>query len=327
MASMTKNHQTEEVLRRMVSHAFSGEEAVRIKELTEGFYNVAYLAELSGGREVILKIAPPGNASVMTYEKNLMEAEVGSLRLVREKTQVPVPEVLYYSAEDVSDKLIESPYFFMTKIEGDNYNSLRESLTQEERDQINRELGKYNRQMNEITGQAFGYFSFAGELGNSWREVFWGMTKGVLLDGKVKNIDIGYEYDWIEDRIKDSLEVLEEVKIPQFVHWDLWDGNVFIKDGHIEGIIDFERTLWADPLMEYAFRLHNKLEGKQEEFLRGYGEALEGKDAYKRCVLYDIYLYLIMIIECDYRKYADNGQYLWAKDMLAKSVERLSELK
>jgi len=36
----------------------------------------------------------------MTYEKNLMWAEVKSMRLIKEKTTVPVPDILFYSADD-----------------------------------------------------------------------------------------------------------------------------------------------------------------------------------------------------------------------------------
>ena len=52
------------------------------KELKEGWFNVVYDLRLADGREVILKIAPPADAEILTYERNIMETEVGSMRLV-----------------------------------------------------------------------------------------------------------------------------------------------------------------------------------------------------------------------------------------------------
>ena len=48
---------------------------------------------------------------------------------------------------------------------------------------------------------------------------------------------------------------LDEVQSPRLVHWDLWDGNVFVDPAtaQITGISDFERSLWGDPLMEVNF--------------------------------------------------------------------------
>jgi len=58
--------------------------------------------------------------------------------------------------------------------------------------------------------------------------------------------------------------------MPQLVHWDAWDANFFVKDGKITGILDFERALWADPLMEAQFRA--LAFGGVSESMRGYGK-------------------------------------------------------
>ena len=42
-----------------------------------------------------------------------------------------------------------------------------------------------------------------------------------------------------------------------------------------------------------------------------------------RHVLYNIHLFLVMIIECAYRTYADDSQYNWAKEMLQKEVNKM----
>jgi hypothetical protein len=54
-------------------------EQISIKELTEGLFNVAYEVLLPE-KAVILKIAPPQDVKVMSYEHNIMKAEVEALR-------------------------------------------------------------------------------------------------------------------------------------------------------------------------------------------------------------------------------------------------------
>ena len=57
----------------------------------------------------------------MSYEKNIMMSEVLAMRTVKEKSDVPVAQVLYY---DDSLTLIKSPYFFMEILEGSSFHSM-----------------------------------------------------------------------------------------------------------------------------------------------------------------------------------------------------------
>ena len=129
MESKTKNKKTREQVARMVERAFGGATLAAdedgVSELKEGWFNAAYNVQLSDGREVILKIAPPGDAEVLAYEKHIMATEVASMRMVRENPAIPVPEIYYFdTAHDVCD----SEYFFMEKLTGDNYEHVKEIL-------------------------------------------------------------------------------------------------------------------------------------------------------------------------------------------------------
>ena len=105
------------------------------------------------------------------------------------------------------------------------------------------------------------------------------------------------------------------------VHWDLWDGNVFIKDGRVSGIIDYERAMWGDPLMENGFSSSSS--PLDESFVRGYGKNALTKEEQLRCSMYRLYRILVMIIECDYRKYSDDGQYKWCLNNLEQELKFL----
>ena len=51
---------------------------------------------------------------------------------------------------------------------------------------------------------------------------------------------------------------LDEITEPRLVYWDLWDGNVMVDTTthELTGMLDLERALWGDPLMESQFSPH-----------------------------------------------------------------------
>lgn len=145
------------------------------------------------------------------------------------------------------------------------------------------------------------------------------MLQDVLRDARALNIDTGVACGEIEALYAEYGKYFEEVNLPRLVHWDLWEGNVFIKNGRITRLIDFVRCLWADSLMEVGFRTDRQ----NKDFPDGYGigEFTSGQTA--RIVWYDLYLYLISSLEYDYRKYPDNGILLWSREKIKKTVALL----
>lgn len=323
MESKTKNKQNIEMIEQMIMKVF-GKEQLRqdekwANEMKEGYFNVAYTITLQDGKEVILKIAPPVNAEIMSYEKNIMKTEVEAMQMIREKTNVPVPEVYFY---DDSRTLCSAEYFFMEKIQGINYQSIRDEISQERKNRIDTQIGKYNRDLNEIKGDYYGYPGQRKLQGNCWADIFVKLVEDVLNDGEKKNVDLGVSYGFMRNLIQSLKDVLKSVATPYFVHWDLWAGNVLIKDDVITGIIDFERALWGDALIENHFR--TIIEGDAPKaFLQGYGITEFSENERKKRALYNIHLYLIMIIECKYREYENDDQYIWAKEKLQETLKYL----
>lgn len=322
MYSKTKHTQSEDALRRMAASALglNRQEAERaaVRELTGGYFNAAYELTFAAGRQVIVKIAPCTDR-LLTYEKNIMQAEVEAMRLTEEKTAVPVPHIYCY---DSTHQLCESDYFFMEKLEGLPYSECMEGMTDEEREQIEESLGRCNAVINGLKGLRFGCLGRPKEQKNSWREAFAALLEEALNDGMRASADLGVGYDEVRFLVSRNLDVLDEVTEPALVHWDLWDGNVFVKDGKITGIIDFERALWGDPLMEHYFRMITESK-RPEAFLRGYGRTAFSENEMTRRLLYNIYMYVIMIVECYYREYEDDGQYRWSVIKLKESLDML----
>lgn len=291
--------------------------------LTEGFYNAAALLEMENGFKCVLKAAPPDEVRVLRYEQNIMKAEVEAMRLVRQMTHIPVPEIYCY---DTSRSLLPSEFFVMEFLPGVPLHKIRKDLSPDDQARIEREMGRMAREMSGITGECFGYWAQPEPASRSWRDCFAHMLQGVLQDGLDKNVQLPLPYETLFKRLEAHFDALEEVTTPRLVHWDLWDGNVFVdpETKEITGLIDFERALWADPLIEVIF---SKLMGPAQNYIEGFdGKILGTPNENRRRMLYNAYLELIMIIECYYRYYPTQDQENWARGLLDQELQKLEEI-
>jgi aminoglycoside phosphotransferase (APT) family kinase protein len=322
MPMITKTPITLDDAQKIIHHHFGTHTQVSaFTELTDGMFNSAYLIEFGNGLKQVLKVAPRVEVRVLRYERNIMQTEVEVLRLVKTRTAMPVPSVSFY---DTSKRLIGNDYYLMDFVPGIAYHKLRGQLSPAEQVAIDHQTGVYLRQVNAIQATGFGLFAFPGQQVQTWREGFDRLLKDILLDGQEYPVALPLPYAEIYARLSACFDCLDEVKTPSLVHWDLWDGNIFIdpQTKTITGYIDFERALWADPLMEVNFGAF----GENPAFLAGYGiEMLDTPARRCRRTLYNIYLFLIMVIECYYRQFETQDQENWARLMLQQQLERLEE--
>ena len=324
MQSTTKNRKTREQIAQMVERAFGGisladgEDAVR--ELEEGWFNAAYDVRLSDGREVIVKIAPPRDADVLAYERHIMATEVATMRLLRENPAIPVPQIYFF---DTTCDLCDSEYFFMEKLSGDNYGQVKASFSPAMQAQLDRQIGAFVREINGYTGTYFGYDGNCDLRADTWKEAFLKIVDSVLQDGARKQADFGYSIEDIRAAVLKHAACLEAVSPPRLVHWDAWDLNFFVKDGKVSGILDFERALWADPLMEAQFRA--LAFGGVSESMRGYGKTTFTHEEEERCHLYTLHLALVMKTECYYRHYDSDSVSNLAMRLLVPTLNWLKE--
>lgn len=276
----------------------------------DGWYNAAYGLILEDGRRCVVKIAPPPSIEIMDYEKDILASEVRVMRLL--KGLIPLPQL---PAADLEGRLVGRPLYIMEWLEGQPLNKCLEALGSESIARVREEVGRIVRTVSSLKGEGFGMV--AGPFFATWKEAFTHLFSAVVRDGERKSVDLPYPLlRKILSEYSDSLEAVVE---PRLLHWDLWDGNIFVDEaGRITGIIDFERALYGDPLMEYGFMdLH-------QEFLAGYGESdLESASGQVRRRLYDLYLFLIMSIEGSYRHYTDPWVEQWGR---AKAKEALISL-
>ena len=316
MKSLTKNELHIDTIQKMVMICFGSQKILKCEELTEGYFNMAYQIEFTDGQKVILKVAPKPEARIMTYEKNIMLSEVMAMEKASEKEEIPVPKLLGF---DDSCSICDSPYFFMEKLEGNSLCSVKDTLTTEQLKNIYIQTGKFNRKINEITMPLFGYPGQMEFQGYKWFPIFLRMMEAGIQDAEKGNVELGIPAAELLSGLKQDWGFFEEVTIPRLVHWDLWDGNIFIHEGKITGLIDWERSIWGDPLMEFGFRTYDQ----NEDFLAGYGIKKLTYMQKRRVLWYDVYLLLLMSLECEYRGYETMDMYHWATKMLRQQFQKI----
>jgi aminoglycoside phosphotransferase (APT) family kinase protein len=218
--------------------------------------------------------------------------------------------------------VIDNEFYLMDYVDGRPLHQVRKQLSPEQQFEIDRQLGSYLREVNAITGPAFGYFAPCQPRFESWRAAFDWMVRRLLEDGQAMEVELPLPYAEVYERLDRHFPQLEDVAQPSLVLWDVWDGNVFVdEDGQqIVGMIDFERSLWGDPLMEMTFGFYNPDGG----FPKGYAKPmLQTPSQQVRRTLYNVYLFLIMVIETYYRQYPTNGQETWARGKLSEELAKL----
>ncbi|MET9730135.1 aminoglycoside phosphotransferase family protein [Streptomyces sp. NPDC006458] len=326
MESITKNRQSIESLRAMVARAYGPEEVCDegedwVSELSHGWFNVAYRIRLRSGARVVLKIAPPPDVEVMTYERGAMATELAAMRLIREHTKVPVPAVDF---ADQSRELCDADYFFMTYVDADNLSVITDTLTEAEINAYDEALGAITHELNGITGTAFG--PLGGPGASTWRAAFLRMVEELLGDGERRGVDLRHDYDVIREVVAAHADSLDEVTEPRFIEWDLWPGNCMVREGRIVAIIDHERAFYGDPLMEFGFTgSESSAYGDSTAFIRGYGHGPFTAAERTRRRLYNLYLALVQVIETNFRGHTDTGQYDWACERLRETVAVLGK--
>jgi aminoglycoside phosphotransferase (APT) family kinase protein len=323
VGSISKTPVTFDVAAAIVGDAFGGGVSLtQLTELTEGWFNAAYVMELSDGRRCVLKVAPPPDVAVLTYERDIMATEVAALRLVREHTSVPVPRVLW---SDTTCRRLPSSLFVIEHCSGELLSALRSTLDVEQQRIVDGQIAGFLRQMNSITNTTFGLQAPWAPRFTGWSEAFVQMFDDVLTDGEATRVELPVAYDTLRALVRGGIEVLDEVSVACFVHWDLWDPNVFVDPETltVTGVIDFERALWGDPLMEGQFL--SKLD--DAAFLEAYGvPTLVAGGAPRRRLLYDLYLFLVMVVEVSYRHYPTDDIENFARMRLALTLDALDAL-
>lgn len=226
---VTKNIQSREAIEKIMGNAFPEKEMTAYSELNERLCNIAYRIEFTDGEKSILKIAPRFNHTLLRNEKCLMNSEVNAMKLAEALTSVKTARVQYY---DTSKTLCTGDYFIMECLEGESLVSLQDKLSEEEKATIYSEVGGIVRDIAKIKGDRFGQLYDGAEKFDKLKDFIHMLIRNVLADAGEKDIFIGVSPEEIFSLLEAHKSAFEAVS-SVLVHYDLWEGNIFVKNGHV----------------------------------------------------------------------------------------------
>lgn len=315
MDSMTKNGVSASTIDEMTRRAF-GEKPSSIEEVCDGFFSAVYKLTLDDSRRVVLKIAPGDDIRVQRYEQNIMAAEVSALKKVAELDYVPAPHVLFY---DSSKKIVNSEYFFMEFMPGKLFSKVCGKMPVSKQSEIYTQAGIYAYKINSVTSDYFGSLSIPQKQYKTWGGAFISMIGELLRDADENGVVLPVSAHRIKRRMEEEAGLLDTVKKPALLHKDLWIGNMLVDtvNAEITGIIDFERAIFGDPLLEPVCAQLDE----NENFICSFtsGRAFD-KAQLVRMSLYKIYLGLLLAGECAIRHYQDESIEKFADERIFKGI-------
>ena len=279
-----------------------GSDVAAVRELTEGTFNAAYLLELADGRRVVVKVEPEPGTPVLTYEDTLLHTEALCLRTFGARTAVPVPRLLHTGRTGGGRE-----YVVTSVLPGASWFSRRERIDGPVRRVLRRQVGELVAGLHTVTGDGgFGYPAPGSALtAPTWAGAYQRIVAALLADADRFGVRLPRPAGEIGALLRAAAaEHLADVRTPVLVHFDLWDGNVFVDlDGPapvVTGFIDQERALWADPAVDFvSLALFGEID---DDLVAGYrdagGPVTFDAATRARLHLYAAHLALIMTVEC-----------------------------
>ncbi|MBR5932368.1 MAG: phosphotransferase [Treponema sp.] len=306
--SKTKYDATEAEIKELFSFHKIGN-VTETAALGNGEFNSAYKVTCDNGISYVLKIAPPEDAKVLTYENNMMKSEVFWYSKMHEKTDILCPKV-YVS--DFSKNIIKSNCFIMELMKGKPVWEM--GLSEKEFDEVQKQKITMLTKIHKITNDGFGYIQTG--LYASWYEALKNMALNLVADCKKLGYDTPYGEKFVSliDKYKNILNGAP----CRMVNFDLWDSNV-LYNGETKKIcwIDPERGFWGDPVADFITLgpgPREPLSAKQKE-LDIYNETAQEKIllTHETEIRYELavcYLSLIEEVEKYVRYEPDNPTYI-----------------
>lgn len=305
MFSNTKTKLDKAAIDRLLANAFGhGAQSVQVTELTEGMFNAIYdirlMEPLFGTDEIILKAGVQNGKHILAYEKEIMRTELYIYGLLP-SIGVPAPKVRF---ADTSKTLVDCDYFFMEKLAGDTWAHLMPQISPGNMAELQRELGEYTAKLHSVGGPYFGYIKEDVSYHYpTWREAFRAFIDRMTEDGIRDGVEL--PYGDIYKGLEPYWHLLDEVRTPSVVNYDMWAKNIMLicENGRyrIDGIIDHERAFYGDPIAEFLSTqtICGNLENAAY-FRKGYESVrpfVFGESEKIRMKMYQVYMALMVGVE------------------------------
>ena len=328
---------------------------LQVTSLKGGTFNSVYRVSTEN-KEYAIKIVADKQKEVLTYEKGLIKTEVKVYGLLNNVDCIP--QIYGYNYTDE----YEYKYLIMDFIEGQTLNKTK--LGKEEYDGVMYSLGRAMAEIHWGTGEGFGYmqcglkgtmreayhFGYIFEtiqamcevlknkatMSIEMREAYLSMTDNLIADARRKVKDIPFS-DRVRKVIDKNISAFDGVSAPVLTHFDLWGGNIIIKDNRLSALIDCERAMLGVPegdfiSLDYLAPFDKE---KSKALLEGYNSVASEKltfegDSLKRFYLMRLQLGLIVFTESHYRYARFTPMYigskLFGKKVIANALKQLEKI-
>ncbi|WP_329274953.1 phosphotransferase family protein [Streptomyces sp. NBC_00691] len=318
-----------------IRHVLGPAAVVRGTALSGGLHNSARLLELSDGRHLVLKTAPPAGTPALTHERGLLGTEALFHRLAA-RAGARVPAVLHH---EPAGPRTPAEWLLLSYVDGTTWDAARDRLTPADRAALRRRLGENLARIAGVTGQAYGYPQpGAGLSAPDWPTAFAAMLHAVLADADRFDVALPAPAGFLARLPARFGHRLAEVRRPALVHFDAWEGNVVLArtetgPWRLSGLIDGERAFFGDPLAELVGLDPLGAAEDDADLMAGYGSVVPapalGTGARVRLALYRVYLALVMRVESVPRAYGgDFAAWLdaWSADRVMEQLAVLDSL-
>jgi len=314
MESLSKNKLTDEKIRELSAVAFPSAAVTEIEEMTAGMCNALYLVTLDSGMKTVLKVSSPGMDGKASNEAWLMESETAAMKLAEQDPRIKAPRVLFY---DDSMTVCSGKYFFMEYAEGELMSRMKD-VSDETRKKLQFQMGEAVRIIGETKNDTFGIVASGIEF-DCLHGVVYQLISNVIGDIVSSGEDPDFPAEEILSKLREDKPYFDEVKEASLVHFDVWPNNIIVQNNEITAILDWERALWGEPLMEDRFRDY----GMNPDFLAGFGQTEFTSSEQRRLIWYNIWINLAFMNERFTRGYMNEEQYSRVRDKMLRHWNRL----
>ncbi|MGW4376968.1 phosphotransferase family protein [Streptomyces albidoflavus] len=235
---MTMATMDETAIRQILERACPGARVFSVEPLHAGFTSKQWVADTDEGR-LLVKV-PQRNRDPEHMRRLMASARVAAehgVPVVRYRRLVP------------HDETAGGPVTVQEFQEGEAAGDLWDSLDEDRRIALCRELGEIVGRIHRVTGTAYGDVLGGGRAATLRESV------EAELDALLPGADAAAtgDPDAVRGAIMGALAELDEAaNVPALTHGDLWLPNFLMRDGSLTCALDFEHATYADRFRDFG---------------------------------------------------------------------------
>jgi aminoglycoside phosphotransferase (APT) family kinase protein len=224
------------------------------RELGVGAFNNAFLLSAADGRRWVLRVSPPHDHRLLFHVEHRLLRREHALGPWLAAVAPLLPRVV---ATDFTGAVLPRDAVLSEFIEGENWDSVRDTLTPAQDASLWRQLAALLRRIHATPAPHFGWPAPAAPRAR-WSDFVLGAIHGLLADFPRLGLPDAEPRAWFAAAER-AAPALDEITRPFVLHGDPWPKNILIRrephggEARIVALLDHERGLFGDPLNEWVF--------------------------------------------------------------------------